>query len=253
MRIVCWNVNGLASLVKSGAFARLFRLDADVICLQETKLSDVTFFDRLQTGDYRAYSHLAGRKGYSGVSILTRLPAKNVETRVYHDRFDTEGRYISATLCNGYTIADLYVPHGRRDSSEIPYKLDCLGHVIKTFSAGGGQKRIVCTDFNIAHKDIDLARAKENRKNTMFTAPERAMVDRMLEAGFTDAYRHCNVEGGQYSWFPYAFRARERNLGWRIDYCFVSNDLSQDIRGVTIRKDIEGSDHCPIVMDIDAR
>lgn len=250
MRILTWNVNGLRSLISSGNFEQIFDYNPDVICLQETKLSDNSMFDGIVQNEYRVFSNLSETKGRNGVCIFTRLSVKSSSDVIGHKRFDSEGRYLYVELENGYSIINIYMPHGKRNKSDMSYKLDVAQKIIQLAKSLCNKQAIICTDFNIAHKEIDLARAKENRNNTMFTDDERSIVSKLLESNFTDAFRYCCAESGQYTWWPYGFHAKERNIGWRIDYYFVSDILKNKIKNVNIYKDITGSDHCPIIMDI---
>lgn len=251
MKIVSWNVNGLRSIVRKNCIEQIFRLDPDIICFQETKLSDESIFTEIVPSNYTVFNHLSMDKGRNGVCIISKLPVSQVLEKIGHDRFDSEGRYLSVKLENGWSIVNLYMPHGKRDKTQIPYKLDVAKALLDFFQTNKTEKRILCTDFNIAHKTIDLCRAKENRNNTMFTVEERAIVDSLLDLGFVDAFRKICGETGYYTWWPYGFQARERNIGWRIDYFFVNEMYQNNIIKVDIKNSFLGSDHCPMIMEID--
>ena len=251
MKIATWNVNGLRAVTKNGGLEQIFRLEPDVICLQETKLSYDIPFILSAYPDYQFYHTMSERKGYAGVAIITKLPVKSFSIISGFEKCDREGRFISMEMTNGCTVICLYLPHGKRDRSNVPFKIELANYLVNLFRDMAHMPIIIATDFNIAHNDIDLARPNENGKNTMFSNEEREIIDKLLSSGYIDAYRQVNGNSVQYSWWPYSFNARERNLGWRIDYFFVSLQLANRVRTVTMHKDIIGSDHCPVVMDIE--
>lgn len=250
MKVITWNVNGLRSIFQKDCIEQIFKLDPDIVCFQETKLSDESIFEKFVPANYIVMNNLSTDKGRNGVCIISKLPVKEVSKKIGHERFDSEGRYLSIKLENGWSITNLYMPHGKRDKTQIPYKLDVAKSLIEFFRTNKVERTILCTDFNIAHKPIDLSRAKENRKNTMFTLEERAQVDNLLGLGFVDAFREICSEADYYTWWPYSFKARERNMGWRIDYFFVDKMYKNNIINVDIKKSFLGSDHCPIIMEI---
>ncbi len=251
MKIVTWNVNGLRSVIRKNCIQQIFRLDPDIICFQETKLSDESVFAEFVPPNYKVYNNLSVDKGRNGVCIISKIPVVKVVKKISHERFDLEGRFINIELENGWSIINLYVPHGKRDKTQIPYKLEVANSIIDYLRKNKIRKSILCTDFNIAHEFIDLNRAKQNINNTMFTEEERAIVDEIIDVGFVDAFRVFNRAPGYYTWWPYGFSARARNIGWRIDYFFVDKMFQDNIIKVDIRNDFLGSDHCPIIMEID--
>lgn len=246
MRIVTWNINGLKSAVEKGDFKPLIKKGIDIICLQEIKISDEEYIKSIVKDDYNIYINKAERNGYSGVAILSKKKASKESYNLNIDRFDREGRYILLEFDN-FILYNLYIPHGGRDKKNLNYKLEICKTIIEKIKKDiiDGNKVIVTTDFNIAHSDIDLARPKQNVKNIMFTQQEREIVDEIIRIGMIDSFRYCSSEPNSYTWWPYAFNARDRNLGWRIDYIFVSNNLKNNIKSVETLKDVLGSDHCP--------
>lgn len=246
MKIITWNINGLKSAVEKGDFNQLLNKQADIICLQEVKISDEEYIKSIIPSEYYIYINKAEKNGYSGVAILSKKKADKVQYKTEIKRFDEEGRYILLEF-DKFILYNLYIPHGGRDKRNLEYKLNVCKEILYKLENNilNSKEIIVTTDFNIAHHEIDLARPKQNRKNIMFTEEERQIVDKILNIGFVDSFRYYTKEPGYYTWFPYAFDARNRNLGWRIDYIFVSNNLKKYIKSVKILKDIYGSDHCP--------
>ena len=251
MRILSWNVNGLRSIIRKDCLNQIFELEPDVICFQETKLSDLSIFEKILPESYQVYNNLSLRKGQSGVCIITKQKMRVRSDRIGNVRFDTEGRFLNLEFENGWSLINLYFPHGKRDRSDIPYKLEASKNLFAYLMKNSLEKTIICTDFNIAHESIDVARASQNQRNTMFTVEERNVVDQLLELGFVDSFRRFTKESGAYTWWPYGFQARERNVGWRIDYIFTTLDIANQMNDVKIKKEILGSDHCPVIMDID--
>lgn len=249
MKIVSWNVNGLRARIGDGTLAKVLSLDADIYCFQELKLSNLEIFSSDIFEGYHASTNLADKKGYSGVCILSKDAPQYINDKSGYKRADDEGRYIEVKLTDELSIVSLYMPHGKRDKSDLTYKLSfgdyllgCLKNSVET---------IICTDFNIAHKDIDLARPTQNKNNVMFTSEERKMIDNFLTLGYIDAFRKDNKElEGFYTWWPFSFDAYDRNLGWRIDYFFVPERISKKLKNVKILKEIRGSDHAPIIMEL---
>jgi len=246
MKIITWNINGLKSAVEKGDFNQLLDKQIDIICLQEVKVSDEEYIKSIIPTDYTLYINKAEKNGYSGVAVLSKKKANKVQYKIGLERFDKEGRYILLEF-DKFILYNLYIPHGGRDKKNLEYKLDVCEKIIHKLKSdiSNEKKIIVTTDFNIAHLEIDLARPKQNRKNIMFTDKEREIVDNILNIGFVDSFRYYSKEPGYYTWFPYAFDARNRNLGWRIDYIFISDNLKKYIKSVKILKEIYGSDHCP--------
>ncbi len=253
MRITSWNVNGLRAALKKGVAAWWEAEAPDVLCLQEVR----AFPEQIPAGVRRALDahhatwYPAERPGYSGVATFSRLEPLDVVKGLGEPRFDIEGRVIE-TRFPDFTLFNVYFPNGGRDHSRVPYKLDFFARLLEICDArlARGEPVIVCGDFNIAHREIDLANPRENVNTTGFLPEERVWIDRYLEHGFVDAFRALYPERVQYTWWTYRFRARERNIGWRIDYFLVSEGLLPHVRDVIVHQDVFGSDHCPVTLEI---
>lgn len=249
MKIVSWNVNGLRARVSDGTLQKVLSLDADIYCFQELKLSDLEIFSSNIFKGYYASTNLADKKGYSGVCILSKNVPQYISDKSGYKRADDEGRYIEVKLTDEVSVVSLYMPHGKRDKSDLAYKLSFADYLLGRLKSSA--ETIICTDFNIAHTDIDLARPTQNKNNVMFTSEERKVIDNFLTLGYIDAFRSVNKElEGFYTWWPFSFDAYDRNLGWRIDYSFIPERLSNKLRKVEILKEIRGSDHAPMIMEL---
>lgn len=223
----------------------------DIVLLQEIKTNPGQLSCRLINLDnYYVFFNPAEKKGYAGVAAYSRLKPLKIENKIGIDRFDNEGRFLKLVFPN-FTLINIYMPHGGRRKENMDYKLAVYSHLAKFLRSGSNKDTILVGDFNVAHKEVDLARPKQNVNNTMFTLQERKKIDKLIDLGFVDSFRMLNQEGGHYSWFPYGFNARERNLGWRIDYAFIPSKLKSRVRNSSILREIGGSDHCPILMEID--
>lgn len=250
MKIISWNVNGLRSVYKKGFLEWLEETDADIVCLQETKAQETQLpFDLIKPENYYSFFASAQRKGYSGVAVYSREKPLLVKRKLGIDRFDNEGRILQLEYYN-FTLINLYIPHGDRQKKHLNYKLEVYDHLLKHLEKIKNKKVVLIGDFNIAHKEIDLARPKQNRNNIMFTAQEREQINRLIKLGFVDSFRKFHKEGGNYTWWPYFANARQRNLGWRIDYAFVSKKLGAKLKNAFILPKTKGSDHCPIGVKI---
>ncbi|MBM4310581.1 MAG: exodeoxyribonuclease III [Deltaproteobacteria bacterium] len=252
LKLISWNVNGLRAVHKKG-FLEWFRQEApDMLCLQETKSSPDQLPDELlNVNGYTSFFSSAEKKGYSGVAIYSRQEPVSVNYGFGDQRFDSEGRILIVEYPE-YTLFNVYYPNGGASPERLRYKMDfyeAFQECAREYR-NRGRKLIVCGDVNTAHRAIDLARPKENEKNTGFLPEERAWIDRFLADGFIDTFRLLCDEGGHYSWWDYKTRARERNIGWRIDYFFVSDDLKKQVKNAWILSGVPGSDHCPIGLSI---
>ncbi len=249
MKLYSWNVNGIRSVYRHDFEAWLTGSGADFVCLEEIKTQKEPVPQCLfGKPAYRFYANYAERPGYSGVAVYAKEEPRRVKTALGHARFDAEGRMLHLE----YPVFDLivlYIPHGGRGKENLAYKLDVYANLFSYLRRIKKSNIILAGDFNIAHEEIDLARPKENRNNTMFTPEERAQIDTLLKLGFVDAFRAFHNDGGQYTWWPYFANAHERNLGWRIDYIFVSSPLAPNINDAFIEKNTKGSDHCPIGIE----
>lgn len=258
MKIVSWNVNGLRAGIKKGFLEWLHLQDADVVGLQEIKadesqLPEEMLRPRGAKGAWHAFfSPCRIRKGYSGVALLLKDMPDRVDYGMGIPRFDDEGRYIAAYL-KDTVIINCYYPNGGGGPERLAYKLDFydafLSHVLELRKAG--YKVIFIGDVNTAHNEIDLARPKENETNTGFLPEERAWIDEVERSGFIDSFRHLHpTQSNAYSYWDMKTRARDRNVGWRIDYCFISNDLLLRLHSAGIDHEVLGSDHCPVWVNL---
>ena len=254
MRFISWNVNGIRANIKKGAFQWLIDQNADFFCLQETKAHpDQLDAETLSPAGYTSYfDHSKGRKGYSGVAIYTKHKPLSVEYGMGTFDLDQEGRFI-ALHYKEFVLINIYFPNGGGGPERLAYKLrfyDAFLIYINNIRAKG-LSVIFCGDVNTAHNEIDLARPKENVDNTGFLPIERAWMDQVVAAKYIDVFRTLNPEMKDvYTYWDMKTFARERNVGWRIDYFFVSDDLKKKITGFTTHAEVLGSDHCPIELDI---
>lgn len=250
MKIISWNVNGLRS-AEPYLLEFIGRENPDIILLQEIKTYPEQLSSRLRNlQGYQAFFNSAQKKGYAGVAIYTKKKPILIEKTLGLARFDQEGRILKIDYPN-FSLINVYLPHGGRQKENLKYKLQAYSMLFECLSPMQSKKVILIGDFNIAHKEIDLARPKQNKNNIMFTLSERRQIDKLIELGFVDTFRLFHQESGYYSWFPYGFSARERNLGWRIDYAFIPSKLKSRVRNTSILKGVDGSDHCPVLLEID--
>jgi exodeoxyribonuclease-3 len=249
MRILSWNVNGIRALDKKGFLEWLQKDSPDILCVQETKISGDVPQELKNLLSYYSYWNCAEKKGYSGVAIYTKLKPLKVAYGLGISKFDNEGKAIVAEYPDFVLIA-VYFPHGGRQKEKLQYKLEAYGAFLK-YIEKIKKPSVVCGDFNIAHKEVDLARPEQNKSNIMFTKEEREMIDRIIEKGFVDSFRVFHGEGKKYTWWPFAYNSHKRNIGWRIDYIFVSDSLIPKVKDAFIFKEVAGSDHCPVGIELD--
>jgi exodeoxyribonuclease-3 len=253
MKIISWNVNGLKSVLKRNFLNWVGNSEADIICLQEIKIQlDEMKAALLKPKNFFFYFNCGKRKGMWGVGVLTKEKPIELRSKMGIERFDNEGRFLELKYPR-FTLINFYAPHGGRQKENLNYKLEVYEEFLKYLKERKNENLIIAGDFNIAHREIDLARPKENENNTMFTSREREQIEKLIKLGFVDAFRYFHKDGGNYTWWPYSFNARERNLGWRIDYIFVSKSLISKLKDAFIMKEIEGSDHCPIGIEIEVK
>ena len=250
MKLISWNVNGLRACIQKG-FLDVFReLDADCFCLQETKLQPDQI--NLELDGYQQYWYSAVKKGYSGTALFTKTTPLSVSTGVGIEELDQEGRIITAEY-PGFFMVTCYPPNAQRGLARIDHRLrwdDAFRDHLKKLDAE--KPVIICGDLNVAHKEIDLKNPSSNRGNAGFSDEERQSFTKLLEAGFTDTFRHLHPDvSGAYTWWSYMFNARQNNAGWRIDYFLVSDRIRDRIRATPIYNEILGSDHCPVGLEID--
>lgn len=250
MKLISWNVNGLRAVMNKG-FKEFFEsIDADAICLQETKLQEGQI--EFAPEGYFTYWNSAVKKGYSGTVIFTKAKPINVTYGIGIEEHDQEGRVITAEYESFYLV-DCYTPNSQRELTRLDYRMKWEDD-FREYLEELNQKKpvILCGDLNVAHNEIDLKNPKTNRHNAGFTDEERNKMTELLGAGFTDSFRYLYPDKTDiYSWWSYMFHAREKNAGWRIDYFIVSNSIKDKIKDSKILTEIMGSDHCPVELDIE--
>ncbi|WP_072329840.1 MULTISPECIES: exodeoxyribonuclease III [unclassified Paenibacillus] len=247
MKLVSWNVNGLRACVNKGFTDYFNETDADIFCIQETKLQEGQL--ALEQGEaYSQYWNYAEKKGYSGTAVFTKLKPLSVRYGLEEDS-EPEGRVITLEF-DAFYLVNVYTPNARRDLSRLDYRLEWEDRFRSYLLELDSRKPvIVCGDLNVAHQEIDLKNPKSNRQNSGFTLEERAKMTELLEAGFVDTFRHFYPDRAEvYSWWSYMPKVRERNVGWRIDYFLASARLSDSLIDAQIDCHITGSDHCPVVL-----
>jgi exodeoxyribonuclease-3 len=252
-RIISWNVNGLRAVYRKGFLEILKELNPQIINLQEIKAhEDQLPFDLKIVDDYVSYFNSAERKGYSGVATYSKEAALDVRNNIGEERFDHEGRSLILEYDKFYLL-NIYFPNGQRSHERVQFKLDYYDRFLKLLKEleQSGKMIIFCGDVNTAHKEIDLARPKENSKTSGFLPEERAFLDKFIDNGYIDTFRIFNQEAQNYTWWDVKSRARERNIGWRIDYFFVDEKHKNHVKNAGILKDVMGSDHAPVFIDIE--
>jgi len=252
-KIVSWNVNGIRAIYRKSKYEWFKKYNPDIICIQETKAHpDQLSHPQKQIEGYTSYFESAQRKGYSGVMVFTKEEPKEVIHGLGTDTFDEEGRTLELVY-DDFILFNIYFPNGKASKERLDFKMAFYEQFLKKAKGlyDKGHKVIVCGDVNTAHKEIDLARPKENSDTSGFLPIEREWIDHFLKAGFKDTLRMFHKEPELYSWWDYKTRARERNVGWRIDYFFVSENMADRVKGASIHSQIMGSDHCPIELEIE--
>lgn len=253
MKLLSWNVNGLRAVHKKGFLNWFISENPDILCIQETKAHPDQLPDELINVDgYKSFfSSSKIKKGYSGVAIYTKHEPSKVELGFGIPRFDDEGRVAIAAF-KEFVLMNIYYPNGKASEERLKYKMDFydafLDYADKLVEKGS--KLIICGDVNTAHKEIDIARPKENENISGFLKIERDWMDKFVSHGYIDTFRMFNQEPEQYTWWDLVTRARERNVGWRIDYFFVSENFKDNVKNAFILPDVMGSDHCPIGLEI---
>lgn len=250
MKLISWNVNGLRACVGKGFMDFFKKIDADIFCIQETKLQQGQI--KLETEGYHQYWNYAEKKGYSGTAIFTKREPISVSYGIGMEEHDKEGRVITLEFDNFYMVT-VYTPNSQNELVRLDYRMKWEDDFRSYLKALDSKKPvIVCGDLNVAHKEIDLKNPATNRKNAGFTDEERDKFTELLESGFIDTYRYFYPDTtGVYSWWSYRFNARANNAGWRIDYFCVSERLKDKLLGAKIHTDVMGSDHCPVELTID--
>ncbi|MFX4301151.1 exodeoxyribonuclease III [Alicyclobacillus tolerans] len=249
MKLVSWNVNGLRACVNKGFLDYFHHIQADVFCIQETKLQQGQII--LDIGDtYQTYWNYAEKKGYSGTAIFTKIPPLSVYYGI-EQNLEPEGRIITLEFPSCYVV-NVYTPNAKRDLSRLAYRLEWEDRFrAYLLNLDAIKPVIACGDLNVAHEEKDIKNAKSNRGNSGFTDEERNKMTVLLDSGFTDTFRYLYPDRTEaYTWWSYMPKVRERNIGWRIDYFLLSNRLRDRIMDVQIDAHVYGSDHCPIVLDM---
>lgn len=249
MKIVSWNVNGIRAVLRKNFNQWLTDCAADIVCVQETKISEPDITQEMRTLYPYTYWHSAEKKGYSGVAVFTKHEPLSV-TNMGIERFDREGRVLCLEF-ESYYLLNIYFPNGQRDDDRLAYKMDFYAEHLKHVQTLREHKPvIVCGDYNTAHKAIDLARPRQNVNTSGFLPIERAWMDEYVQAGYIDTLRMFNSAPSLYTWWSFRSAARSRNVGWRIDYFFVSNELEPLVDNAFILSDVLGSDHCPVGINL---
>lgn len=250
MRLVSWNVNGLRAAVGKGFLDYFNSIDADIFSIQETKLQEGQI--DLELAGYKQYWNYAEKKGYSGTAVFTKIEPLDVKYGIDIEEHDQEGRVITAEFPYFYLV-NVYTPNSQRGLTRLDYRMEWEDVFRKYLKELDAQKPvIICGDKNVAHQEIDLKNPKSNRKNAGFTDEERQKFTQLLEAGFIDSFRYLYPDKEDaYTWWSYMGKARERNVGWRIDYFVLSERIKDNIKAAEIHPQVMGSDHCPVLLEID--
>lgn len=260
MRIISWNVNGIRAVHKKGKWDQIFTAGPngdmpDIVCLQETKAEATQLVPELRNppGFHAYFDHSKGRKGYSGTAIFTKNLPERVQYEMGNPTLDSEGRLI-AVYFKDFVLVNVYFPNGGGGPARLKYKLDFYDEFLKFLEKTRKTHKniIFCGDVNTAHKEMDLARPKENEKHTGFLPIERAWIDKIVAAGYVDIFRHYFPTAmSSYTYWDQKTFARDRNVGWRIDYFFSTPEVLKHVKETGIMNDLYGSDHCPIYLDLD--
>ena len=252
MKLISWNVNGVRAVVKKGFLDWLDQAQPDILCLQETKAHvDQLAAEILTDHGYHTYWHSGERRGYSGVATFCKEEPLYVQEGLGIERYDAEGRVL-VTEHENFLLYNIYFPNGQKDNERLQYKLDFYDDLLPIINeqVESGNNVVVTGDWNTAHHPIDLARPKQNVNTSGFMPIEREKLDMYVENGWIDTFRLFHQEGERYSWWTYRFGARERNVGWRIDYFFVNEGFIENIADADIHDEIMGSDHCPVSLEL---
>ncbi|MBI4794120.1 MAG: exodeoxyribonuclease III [Deltaproteobacteria bacterium] len=249
-KLLSWNVNGLRAVEKKGFIGLVKELDPDILAIQETKLQEEQVSAELKNIEgYHSFWHCAARPGYSGVAVYSRVAPLNVRQGMGEPEFDAEGRLLTLEFAD-FFLVNCYFPNAGEGLKRLPFKLSFNRALLAFVQQLAAQKSVVlCGDYNVAHREIDLKNPQSNVQNAGFTPEERAWMDAFLEAGFVDTFRMFHQEGGHYTWWTYRVNARARDIGWRIDYFCVDKKSVARVRDAAILKDVMGSDHCPVELD----
>jgi exodeoxyribonuclease-3 len=252
IKILSWNVNGIRAIYKKGFLDWFKEEKPDILCIQETKAQQEQLPDDLiNVEGYHSYFSSAVKKGYSGVAIYSKTEPESIKKGFGIEKFDSEGRILIAVYPE-FTLLNIYYPNGKARQERLQYKMEFYDAFLKYVDKlkKKGINIIICGDVNTAHKEIDIARPKENEKISGCLPEEREWIDKFLSHGYLDTFRMFNQEPDNYTWWDQVTRARDRNVGWRIDYFYISENLKKKIKNAFIMPDVMGSDHCPIGIEI---
>ena len=251
MKIISWNVNGIRAANEKGFFNWFKGQNADIVGLQEIKAQVEQFpVELIKPENYFSFINPSKvKKGHSGTTVYTKTKPSKIQDFLGMKEFDDEGRVLKLDYPE-FSLINFYIPYGGRDKENLVYKLKVYDYLIKYLDKAKDKNIILMGDFNIAHTEIDLANPKANKNNIMFTVPEREKIQKIIDLEYIDTFREFNKQGGNYTWWSYMLNARDRNIGWRIDYIFVSKSLKAKLKNAFILKDVLGSDHCPVGIEI---
>ncbi len=244
MKLVSWNVNGIRAAIKNGFLTSMAEMDPDILCLQETKIG----LDQIKIDlpGYLQYWNCADKRGYSGTAVFSRIEPVSVSYGIGIPEHDREGRIVTLEF-DGFFLVNVYAPNAQHELARLDYRMKWDADFLAFLKKLDRQKPVIfCGDLNAAHKEIDLKNPKSNMRNPGFTIEERTALDRCVESGFIDTFREFNKEPGNYTWWSYRFDARTKDIGWRIDYFWISASLKSALQDAFIFKHIRGSDHCPV-------
>ena len=251
-KIISYNINGIRAAIRKDICSWLNKENPDIVCFQELKAYSHQFEESVFTDlGYHCFWFSAEKPGYSGVSIHTKSRPENHENGMGIEEFDQEGRTLMMKFQN-FTLYNVYFPNGQSKEERLKYKLEFYDEFLKKIlkKKEDGEKIVICGDFNTAHHEIDLARPKENIKNSGFLPIEREWLDQLVDSGFIDCFREFSQESGNYTFWDTKTRARDRNIGWRIDYFFIDKQLKSNLVSAEIMNEVYGSDHCPIAIEL---
>ena len=251
MKIISWNINGINSCINKGLLDFIRKENADMYCFQEVKVAKENLHSSLGSIEgYHPFWLFAEKKGYSGVLVCSKTKPISVIEGIRSEDIDKEGRVLTLEF-EDFFLINAYFPQAHRELIRLDFKLN-FNRVFSDFCKKLKKKKpiVIASDFNVAHKEIDLRNPKQNKNNAGFTIEERNWFDDFLKPGYVDTFREFSAEGGHYTWWPFMNNARERNIGWRIDYFVISNELKSRLAKSYILKDVRGSDHCPISLEI---
>ena len=252
MKLISWNVNGIRAAVKKGFLDYLESEQPDILCIQESKAhKEQLTSEILQDHGYHTYWHSGIKKGYSGVATFCKEEPLYIQEGLGIEKYDNEGRVL-VTEHDNFLLYNIYFPNGQKDEIRLQYKLDFYDDLLEILDdqVASGNNVIVAGDWNTAHKEIDLANPKANANYSGFMPVERAQLDTYIDHGYVDSFRLFHDEADRYSWWTYRFGARQRNIGWRIDYFFTNQEFADNISDADIHEDVMGSDHCPVSIEL---